>query len=422
MIDLKFLRDFPDRVRKALLDKGIKLDLDRVLLLDLQYREMERQLIAIREERNQLTAEIKTEGGAPKPEQLKRGREIAATLAEQKKAVFECRKQLDELLLKLPGIPHGAVPCGLTDEDNRELYRRGRFRPPEDTPLDHLELGRIHGLFDLDGAVNVAGTRAYALKGYGALLENAVLRLAYDMVYKKGFQPLQVPVMVRHHAMEGTGYFPFGEDNAYRLEKDNLYLTGTAEVGMLAMQANRCFEMEQLPLKLFGMTTCFRREAGAAGRDTRGLYRVHQFQKVEQVIICDADQSKTERLHQELLENAELILEALELPYRVVECCTGELGLGQVRKFDIETWMPGRNAFGETHSCSNFLEFQARRLNIKYINGQGEKRFVHTLNNTAIATPRILIALLENHQREGGAIYIPRALRPYLDGLEELET
>lgn len=417
MIDIKLLRREPERFRRALLDKGIDLDLEELIHFDQEKQSLEKKMTRIREERNKNNTK-----GPPGEARLKEGRRIARAFADCKQELAQCREVLDKLLLQLPGLPLDEVPLGKTEEDNRQLYVKGRIKIRDETPRDHLELARLHKMIDLEGAVSIAGTRAYALVGKGALLENAVLRLAYDLILRRGFDPVQVPVMVRHQAMEGTGYFPFGEENAYRLEKDNLYLTGTAEVGMLAMQGGRCFPARDLPLRFFGMTTCFRREAGAAGRDTRGLYRVHQFQKVEQVIICEAEQLKTEALHLELLKNAELILEALELPYRVVDCCTGELGLGQVRKYDIETWMPGRNAFGETHSCSNFLDFQARRLNIKYVDRDGKKRFVHTLNNTAIATPRILIPLLENHQRPDGGIDIPEALRPYLGGKQVLEV
>jgi seryl-tRNA synthetase len=234
-----------------------------------------------------------------------------------------------------------------------------------------------------------------------------------------GFTAVLPPLMVRQQAMYGTGYFPLGEDNAYMLEKDNLFLTGTSEVGIVAMHMNRTIEPAQLPMRYIGTSTCFRREAGAAGRDTKGLYRVHQFQKVEQVVFCQNDPKISEEEHYKLLQNAEDIVQALELPYRVVAVCTGDLGLGQVRKHDIETWMPSRNAYGETHSCSTFHDFQARRLNIRYKDGK-QKQFIHTLNNTAIASPRILIPLLENHQQADGGIYVPKALRPYLGGRELL--
>jgi seryl-tRNA synthetase len=227
--------------------------------------------------------------------------------------------------------------------------------------------------------------------------------------------------MVREAAMIGTGYFPIGVDDAYAIDKDGLYLAGTSEVALVAMNAGKTFLEAELPRRYVGVSTCFRREAGAAGRDTRGLYRVHQFQKVEQIVISPADPERSAIEHQALLQNAEEILQALELPYRIVAVCTGELGIGQVRKNDIETWMPSRAAYGETHSCSTLHDFQARRLNIRCLSAEGEKKFAHTLNNTAVASPRILIPLLENHQRQDGSIHIPTALRPYLNGLPLIE-
>lgn len=277
----------------------------------------------------------------------------------------------------------------------------------------------MHRMAEFEGARNVGGSRAYALTGVGVLLEMAVLRLALDIVMEQGFTPVSPPLMVRANAMHGTGYFPLGEDNAYELERDKLFLTGTSEVGMVAMHLNRTLAENELPLRYAGISACFRREAGAAGRDTKGLYRVHQFQKVEQVVFCTNDPERSDKEHYALLWNSEQILKALELPYRVVAVCTGDMGLGQVRKHDLETWMPSRNAYGETHSCSSFHDFQARRLNIRYKENKTNK-FIFTLNNTAIASPRILIALLENHQLEDGSIYVPKALRPYLQGRERI--
>jgi seryl-tRNA synthetase len=279
----------------------------------------------------------------------------------------------------------------------------------------------MHGIAAFEAAREIAGARAFALVGDGALLELAVLRFALDKLLAKNYIPVLPPLMVREQAMVGTGYFPIGEEQAYKLERDELYLAGTSEVGVVALHANQVLQREDLPLRYAGLSACFRREAGAAGKDTKGLYRVHQFQKVEQVVICGDDAEETAREHAQLLANAEEILQALELPYRVVVVCAGDMGLGQVRKHDLEAWMPSRNAYGETHSCSTLNAFQARRLNIRFLGENGEKRHVHTLNNTAIASPRILIPLLEVHQQEDGKVRIPAALRPYMGGREYLE-
>jgi seryl-tRNA synthetase len=300
------------------------------------------------------------------------------------------------------------------------VRRVGEVKTKPFPEKDHIELAAMHGMVDFDGARQIAGSRAYALIGNGALLEIALMRFAFDRLINKGFIPVSAPLLVKHVAMFGTGYFPLGEDNAYELERDQLFLTGTSEVGIVSLKANHVFELAQLPKRYIGLSACFRREAGAAGRDTKGLYRVHQFQKVEQIVFCANDPEISQREHLALLQNSEEIVQALELPYRVVAVCTGDLGLGQVRKHDIETWMPSRQSYGETHSCSSFHDFQARRLGIRYRDNGGNKAFIHTLNNTAIATPRILIAFLENHQVEDGSIYVPKVLRPYLGGREIL--
>jgi seryl-tRNA synthetase len=320
----------------------------------------------------------------------------------------------------MPSLPTADVPTGATDDDNVELKKWGEPRQFDFDARDHVELARMRQLVLFDQAREFAGSRAYALTGNGALLELAVMRLAVDFLIGRGYTLTMPPLAVKENAMVGTGYFPLGEENAYVLEKDKLFLTGTSEVGLVALQANRIFSEAELPARFAGLSTCFRREAGAAGRDTRGLYRVHQFQKVEQVVFAVDDDALTAKMHADMLENSEQILQLLELPYRVVAVCTGEMGLGQVRKHDIETWMPSRNAYGETHSCSTLGTFQSRRLNIRYKTADGAKRFVHTLNNTAVASPRILVALLENHQLADGSIHIPSALRQYMYGNETI--
>ena len=317
--------------------------------------------------------------------------------------------------------PVEGVPLGETDKENVEIRRHGDCAARPNWFRDHLEIGKMHRMIEFDGARLIAGSRAYALQGAGVMLEMAVLRFALDQLVAKNFVPVCPPLLVRHEAMYGTGYFPLGDDNAYEFERDKLYLTGTSEVGTVAMHMNKIFDCADLPQRFAGISACFRREAGAAGKDTRGLYRVHQFQKVEQVVFCENDEELSAKIHYELLQNAEDILRALELPYRVVAVCTGDMGLGQVLKHDIETWMPSREAYGETHSCSSFHDFQARRLGIKYRDADERKKFVFTLNNTAIASPRILIALLENHQNEDGSINVPFALRPYLGQRSRLE-
>ncbi len=419
MIDLEEVKRQQANYRKAILSKRIPLDFDTLLRVAEERRTARRVVDDLRRERNKITALVAA--GTARAENIEKGRAVGEKLKAEEAQLFELEKSYRKLAALLPGIPAPEVPEGETDADNVEVRKHGIPRVFDFEFRDHLELTALHKMANFGGAREIAGSRAYALMGIGALLENAVLQFALTHIVKKGFTAVLPPLLVNETAMFGTGYFPLGEDSAYHLEKDNLFLTGTSEVGAVAIHANETVNQVDFPLRYVGISPCFRREAGAAGRDTKGFYRVHQFQKVEQVVFCSNDPEVSRVEHDALLQNAEEIVQALELPYRVVAVCTGDMGLGQVRKHDIETWMPSRNSYGETHSCSTFHDFQARRLNIHYRDADGKKHFVHTLNNTAIASPRILIALLENHQNKDGTINVPKALRPYLGGTELME-
>jgi seryl-tRNA synthetase len=293
-----------------------------------------------------------------------------------------------------------------------------------------VTLGQKLDIIDIPRGVKIAGSRSYFLKGDAVRLELAVLAFTLDHLIRKGFTPFAPPLLASWEAMMGTSYFPGGEEQAYAvgarqdrdgpMEADGYYLIGTSEVSVASYHQAETLSQTELPKRYCGIGNCFRREAGTYGKDTQGLYRVHQFQKVEQVVLCEADERVSAAMHAELLQNAEEVLQALALPYRVVDVCTGEMGRGQVFKNDIETWMPSRKAYGETHSCSSFHDFQARRLNIKYDAGDGGKKFVYTLNNTCIASPRILIPILENNQNADGSVTIPDVLRPYMAGQERI--
>lgn len=444
MIDIEQIRKNPDAFKLAIAAKRIKLDLERLLQVDDERRALTKEVNQLREGRNRVT-DLVTSDGQNRADHIARSKEIGAALVLRENDLKTIDIEYQALMAHVPGLPALDVPEGVDDSDNVELYRVGEVAPATFKQRDHIELALLNKMVDFEGARFAAGSRAYGLIGDGALLELAVLRFALDHVLAKGFTAVLPPLMVNEAAMFGTGYFPLGEDNAYQLEGGKRFLTGTSEVGIVAMQANRVLEglgtvdtdaagrnlgeavfgdyncrNEYKALRFAGISTCFRREAGAAGRDTKGLYRVHQFQKVEQVVFCANDVEVSEQEHMRLLKNSEEIVQALELPYRVVAVCTGDMGLGQVRKHDIETWMPSRAAYCETHSCSTFHDFQARRLGVRYLDADGNKKYVHTLNNTAIASPRILIALLENHQNQDGTINVPKALRPYLGGREVL--
>jgi seryl-tRNA synthetase len=418
MLDINFIRNNAEKVRQAIKSKHMDeiLDLDQLLELDKRKRALTASIDELRQQRNQIASTITN---LPEKDRLcasENGKRVSESLKTLNGEMLKIEADFDRLMLLVPGIPDSKVPEGTTDEDNVEIRRWGEA-PKFDFPFkNHIDICTTLKLADFEGPSKYAGSRAYALTGDGALLELAVLRFAFDHILSKGFTPISPPLMVKEEAMIGTGYFPIGEENAYRLEKDNLFLVGTSEVGLVSLYRDRLFTENELPLRCVGMSTCFRREAGAAGKDTKGLYRKHQFQKVEQVVLTHADELISENEHNFLLQNSEEIMQQLGLPYRLVLVCSGDLGQGQVLKHDIEAWMPSRNNYGETHSCSSFHEFQSRRSNIRYRGKDGTKHFVHTLNNTAIASPRILITILENYQNADGTVTIPDVLRPYMGG------
>ncbi len=416
MLDINFIRENADLVQKGTNEKKFFVDINQILALDNEIRPLSAELEGWQAERNRISKEIPQHSGAER-EALK---ETVLGLKDKMESrinfIKEKKDQLHELLLRVAQPARDDVPTGTSDQDNVEVKRFGDI-PKFDFPIrDHIELGEKLKMIDFERGVKISGTRSYILTGDGALLERALLNFVYDKLLEKGFTPMAVPVLVLEKAMEGTGYFPLGRDQAYCVEKDKLALVGTSEVSLCSMFENAVFEQKELPLRLMAQTSCFRREAGTYGRDTRGLYRVHQFQKIEMVIMAPADIETTNRMHDELCSIAEEVLQELTLPYRVVYVCKGDLGQGQVRKHDIETWMPSRNGYGETHSCSSFYDFQARRLNIKYKDENKNKRLVYTLNNTAIATPRVILAILENFQTKDGRVKIPACLRKYLGG------
>ncbi|MDR0287893.1 MAG: serine--tRNA ligase [Clostridiales bacterium] len=418
MLDIKFIRENPEKVKLASIQKLMPVDIDRLLLLDGQIRKLNLQTETLRTKRNALSIEMKTAVQERKQEIIDTVKNIKDELQPLEVETGNIKSELNELMLTVPSVPDPEVPVGKTDGDNVFLRALGTV-PSFDFPVkDHVDLAVSLDLLDTERAVKFAGSRTYFLKNEGMLLEMAVTAFAIDHLRKKGFTPMSVPLMVHESAMTGTGYFPIGYDQAYKLPEDGLFLIGTSEVSLISYHQNEILVADELPKKYAGYSTCFRREAGTYGKDTRGLYRVHQFQKVEQVVICEANAEQMEALHQEILINAEEILQALELPYRVMLACTGETGIGQIKKYELETWMPSRNAYCETHSCSSFGDFQARRSNIKYRDKNGELKYCYTLNNTGIASPRILIPLLEINQQSDGSVKIPRVLQPYMGGIE----
>jgi seryl-tRNA synthetase len=421
MLDIDFIRENVDKVRWGAKVKGFKVDIDRLLELDAKRRELIMATNIRREMQNRLSKEIPTLPKESREEAVATVKASKAELAALDQELAAIEAAFADLMLLVPNVPAPEAPIGTSDADNKEISRWGEIPEFNFAPRDHIELGIRLGLFEFERSRRYAGSRSYSLTGLGVLLERAIIQFALEYVHSKGFVPVAPPIMVRDSALIGTGFFPLGAAETYALERDELFLAGTSEVSLVAQHMDEIIERSSLPLRYVGISPCFRREAGAAGRDTRGLYRVHMFTKVEQVSIGPNDEDWSRQEHCLLLENSLEILRAFELPHRVAIACTGEMGIGQVLKHEIESWMPSRGAYSETHSCSTLHDFQARRSKIRYKDEREKTRFVHTLNNTAIATPRILVPLLECHQRKDGSVMIPVALRRFMGGLEAIE-
>ncbi len=421
MLDLKFVRENPDLVREGAKRKRIEIPLEALLEADREHREHLQKLEKLRHEQKEGGKKV---AAAKSPSDrelvLAQMKQVSEQVKELESRCSEAEAILRDLQLRLPNIPSVDVPDGANESENVAVKHWGEPKKFSFKPKDHSEIGEALDLIDMPRAAKIAGSRNYFLKGQAVLLELAVMRFAIDHMMRKGFTPLSVPLLVRDEAMVGTAYFPGGEEQAYRTEKDQLNLIGTSEVPVTSYHSGEILEEADLPKKYIACSSCFRREAGTYGKDTKGLYRVHQFVKVEQVVVDIADPKRSNEHHEAITRNSEEVLEAFNLPYRRVLVCAGDLGVPQIKKFDIETWMPSRNGYGETHSSSQFHDFQSRRLNLRYRDKEGKVRFCHTLNNTVIASPRILIALLENYQREDGSVEIPAVLRPYFNGQTEI--
>ncbi|MCF7957432.1 MAG: serine--tRNA ligase [Phycisphaerae bacterium] len=417
MIDIRKLRENPEPFKKACADKGYTIDVDHLLEMDGKLRDAQRALQEIVTEKNKMG---KTVARIKDPDERQQAIEKMSAFKGQEKdlsdQVAHLEPQLNELLLNTPQPASPQAPIGPDESGNVEVRRWGDIPTFDFEPKDHVELGNRLGMLDIERGVKLSGSRYYILRKDGALLHQAVLRLAHDMMVAKGFEPLTVPVLTREETFMGTGWFPEGKPQVYQVPEDELFLIGTAEVPATSLYMNEILDEADLPKKFVAQSLCFRREAGAAGKDTAGLYRIHQFEKVEQVIICKADMEEVEQWHQTIVANSEDVLKALGIPYRVIEICTGDMGMAKYRMYDIESWMPSRGGYCETHSASNLLDFQARRLNLRYRDADRKVHFCYTLNNTVIASPRFLIPMMEIFQNADGTITIPEVLRPYMGG------
>jgi seryl-tRNA synthetase len=421
MLDLKFIRQNPALVIEGARKKRITVDVEGLLAADSAARALQTEVDALRARQNALSKEVGKAAATDRPRLIAEVNTFKVQLAELEGKFREAQADVDARLLRIPNVPADEVPEGKDDSENVEVKRWGEPRTFDFAPRDHVALAEAQGWLEIERAARISGSRNYILKGELALLEGAVMRYALDVMVTRGFTPLSVPTLVRSAVMVGTGYFPGGEEQAYRTDsRDDLCLVGTAEVPVTALHQDEVLALADLPVRYVALSSCYRREAGAAGRDTRGLYRVHQFQKVEQVVLDVADAQRSIEHHRAIVDNAEFVLQSLEIPYRIVNVCGGDLGAPQIQKYDIESWMPSRGGYGETHSASRFHEYQARRLNLRYRDAEGKVRFCHTLNNTVAASSRMLICILENHQNADGTVRVPKPLIPYLAGREVL--
>ncbi|HZG07443.1 MAG TPA: serine--tRNA ligase [Allosphingosinicella sp.] len=416
MLSLQFIRENPDLVRTAAEQKNVRLDLDRLLALDGEVRALKSRIDELRRQRNELSAGFKTAAPADRPALGAKAKAMGAEASEAEATLAGTTEELSALLLRLPNIPWDGAPVGPDENSNTVIRTEGTPRTFDFEPRDHVALLEMNDWAELGRITQVAGARQYCLKGRLALLEQAVMFHAQQRLAAEGFTLMTVPALARPSAFVATGHFPGHEEEAYEVPKDELFLAGTGEIALTSLHSGEILEEAQLPILYAGYSPCFRREAGSAGRDVRGLLRVHQFLKLEQYVICEDDPEVSAKWHARLLANAEMLLRDLEIPYQVVETSTGDMGLGKFRMNDIESWVPSLGKYRETHSCSTLHDWQARRANLRWRDKDRKVRFVHTLNNTALASPRILVPLLENHQQADGRVKLPKALQPLMGG------
>ncbi len=413
MLDIQFIRENADVIKEGARKKHVEIDIDRLLTIDDERRSLRGQMDEKKAEQNRMSNTIMRAEGDERQKLVESMRHVKQGLGELEEKYKSVMQEWQSLMLQVPNIPDFSVPEGESDADNQTARTWGE-NPTFTFPVkDHTDLMVAAGMADFERGGKVAGFRGYFLKGDGVLLANAVTQLALKHFVQKGFEPMMVPSLVRRETFMGTGYLPQGEEDLYKTQ-DGEYLAGTGEVATMGYYMDEVIEASQFPIKFLAYSPCFRREAGSHSKDTKGLIRVHEFFKWEQVVLTEASHAASVELHEELTKNAEEFLQLLKLPYRVVVNCGGDLGLGQVKKYDLEAWMPSQNTYRETHSSSYFHDFQTRRLNIRYRTPEGKLLFAHSLNNTAVAMPRILTMLVENYQQADGTIVVPEALVPYV--------
>ncbi len=428
MLDIKYIRENTEAIKLAAINKNINLDVDLLLEISKEKNEIQSNIERLRAKRNELAQIAK--GERPSDEQIKKGKDLKNEIAEKEEKFREIDKKFQKLMVKVPTIPSSDTPVGKDENENVEVYRWGEKTKFDFKPKNHIEIAKNLDLIDFERGTKVAGYRGHYIKNEAVMLQMALMTYGLTKLISKGFLPMIPPTLVREFALFGSGYFNGKEydeevDEIYKIEnkekdadgnikKENKFLVGTAEPSLLAYYANEVLNGEDLPMKICGFSQCYRSEIGSYGKDTKGIYRVHEFMKIEQVCICPADIDIADKMHTEMVGISKEMHEELGIPYRQLAICTGDMSAGKYKMFDLEAWMPGSDRYGETGSASNFLDWQSRRLNVKYKDKNGEKKFVYMLNNTAIPSPRILIAILENYQQKDGSVVVPEVLRKYM--------
>lgn len=424
MMDIKYIRENPEKMKEVCKVKNVKVDIDYLLSLD----EERRNLIKKSEE---LRASQKKLGR----EDREKAKEIKEEYKKDKEKLKEVEEKYNQIMLLVPNVHSDDTPIGSDEEGNKEVYKWGEIPKFDFEIKDHAEIGESLNLIDFKKGVKVSGFRGYFIKNEAVLLQMAIISHALKKMASKGFEPMITPTLVKEFVLMGSGHFPGGKEDIYQvanpgkladgqLIKEPLFLAGTSEPPLLSYFSDTIFEEKDLPVKVAGFSQCYRSEIGSYGKDTKGLYRLHEFMKVEHVVLCKNDNNESDNWLDKMVENSREMLEELELPHRVVQVCTGDMGGGKRKMYDVETWMPSRNSYSETHSASNMSDWQPRRLNIRYKDSKGEIKYVHALNDTVIALPRILIPVLENYQQKDGSVKVPKVLQQYLgfDKIPEIKN
>ena len=419
MLDIKFIIENKELVKEGLRKKGYEkiINVDDLIALHSAITRLKTSSQAKAEEKNKLSNSIKSASAEERPAIIAKSKALGEELKKELDELSAEQKKYDEIMLRMPNMPSPDCPVGPDESGNVVLRRVGEIPHFDFTPRDHVELMELNNWSEMERIAKVSGARTYAIKNDLAQLELAMHMMVLDKLRSHGFTVITVPALSKEKPLYGQGYLPFSRDEIYYMPADDLYLSGTAELILNSLRADEILNEAELPILYAGFSPCFRREAGAAGKDTRGLVRVHQFMKTEQFIICKNDVKESDKWHRTLLKISEEVLQDLELPYQILDICTGDMGAPKYRQYDLEAWVPSQNCYRETHSCSNITEWQARRTNLRYRdNADGKVRFVHTLNNTGIATPRALVPFIECHQNADGTVNIPLKLQPYLGG------